>query len=990
MPPMSARRDEHEYTSNGRRIGLLAAALLSVLIGAVLLYAVVLAPDENLASRPALEDVDLPDSVDIDDTSSRDIRDIVQASEEGRIELYAEDGEISQVVLYDRFEPLAEGRFRITNPRATAYLDDGRIVELSAERAEIVQRQQGREPESGRFEGDVQAHLFSSSEQSTAAGDIPEVSLFTDRLAFDTAIGEIRSDAPIRIESPAVRFAGEGLTLLFSEQERRLLYLRIDTGDHLTVNPQRATASADSAEEPAPAGPVAHHEFGPLAATPPAPRAERIDLYRAALTGPVTLTSGPRTVRADRLEFWTRLVGGNLAPDAILPIDPDPEPRVAHGPALASAQPESDSPAITDRITLEWDGPLELRPLESESPELARDDLFVRFSSPQSGLVRLIDDDLDAAGQCVSLDYGFRSRLVTLAGLGPQSVSMTLADRARFDTGRLELDLAGRRILAPTPGLVTAIGASANIDRRDASGDAPPRDIAWTGGMEFSLVIDDSGEIVPDQAVFSRDVRARDADASVEGERLTVSFRPSATGGPSLSRVIVEGDAVASSSSSGRVAADRLDLTLDEPLDGGIGAPKIATAAGNVRATRDDQTLRAELAELIFAPRSSSSDARIERFTADLGVSVRIGEGDQAIEARAERISAFENATKVDLVGEPATIRRGAAQLSAGAIRLDSNQRSLTVFGPGEILYRADSPDRALGYDVLSARWQSSMTFDDRTGVAEFAGDALAAADLGETARDTATGERLIVELTPFDPIAEDSASPSPERELIRATLHSAIEEGVGDEIAELQSRRYRRDPASETGLELERLVYLSGERIVAEASEDALRVPGGGKLLIDDRTTDADNAVALDPSEPTVRGATMFQWDGSLLLSRATGQALLKDRVRMRHRPLDATDVASLECERIEAEFSLDLTKLIRAEATGAVYAAQGTRQIVADAVSYDAQRATATATANPGSTVTLFDDAVSAPLTAEAVLWDLKEGTIRALGSGPVRTDR
>lgn len=983
---MSARADDNDRSINARSLGLLAAAILSVLVGAVLLYAIVFAPDPSLRSAAPLEDVELPDEATLAASREiRDIRDIVQASEEGRIELYDEQGDIAQIILYDRFEPLAEGRFRITRPRATVFLEDGRTVHLRADTGDIIQRQQGREPDAGRFEGDVQAHLFDGPDLSIENGDAPSASLFTDRLAFDTAIGEVRSESDIRVESPSVRFAGEGLTLLFSEQDRRLLYLRIERGEHLTFDPAAPASRAadDDDDEPA--------QMPSLADMPqPAPgepREKRTDLYRASLAGPVTLSSGPRAVRADRLELWARLIDGRLAPDAILPIDegPAPDARAAvMGPPDAPPPAPPQSPQRAgERVTLSWAGALEMRPLESAAEELDFDDLFLRFSAPNTGLVQIDDSELDAAGRCVALDYGFRSRRLTLAGLGPRSVTMNITDLARFETGRLEIDLARRLITSPTPGLVTAIGRSAHETLRTASGDIPPRDIAWTGGMAVALRSED-GRIEPESATFRTGVVARDADSSVSGELLSVALR--AGDDLSIERVIVEGAANARSGDAGQVSADRLDLTLDPSADGGLGVPRIATAAGSVRASRGLDTLRAELAEVVFADDPATGKIRVETFSANLDVSVRSGEGPDAIAANADRIRATQDATVIDLEGAPASIQRSGARLSAASMRIDSQRRTLAVFGPGEATHRPQSAQTALGYDVLSVRWQSSMTFDDFAGLAEFAGDVVAAADQGLIARDTGTGERLIVELTPADPLQQGSAAET-ERQLVRATLHSAIEEGVGDQAAELQSRRYRPDEGADSGLALERLMFLSGERVVAEASEEALRVPGAGRLLIDDRT----EAHADDDTDPTrASGATMFEWDGSLMLSRATGQALLRDRVRMRHRPLNADDVATLECERIEAEFTADVGELVRAQASGAVYAAQGAKQIVADALSYDALRAVATATANPGSVVTLFDDQLASPLTAESVLWDLNDGVVRALGSGPVRTDR
>ncbi len=962
--------------ASARRAGLIFAAILSlVIVGALTLVilrakpappsgpaSATLAPEPNdPAFRPGAPATN-PNTI----SSSAQVGDLLAASDNATIDLMDEQGRIAQKLAYTRLEPLEAARVRLTEPRALIYLAQDRAIEIRADQGQFLQRSLREEPESGWFRQNVRIALF---ENVTRGADVdkdapPAAALFTDSLEFDTRTGEIRTEDDLRVESELVAFKGRGATILFSEQDRRLLFLRINSGDSLTFNPNARSSPSSSRTTP-------DTQPDATARAPSATRDARQDVYRAVFTGPVRVARAQTALESERLEVWISLLNGSLPPDAVRAI-PTSNVRTTPGETGVAAKSEDSA-----QITLSWAGPFEIRPLQAAPPELSRDHVFVRFSSPTSGRVTAYDDSLGAAVECLGLDYGATTRRLALAGAGPRSVVLKLHDRGEAVASRLEADLATNTASFPGPGVLRA---SSDLEQPE------PRDVSWRGRCDLAFAYDDRGRIALNRATLSEGVLARDQGREASGGLVRVDFAPSdAANALNVSRVIIEEGAVIEGGRDGRLEADRVDVAFAPRATGLAWSPSVATASGRVHASRAGEqpvSMRAELAEARFG-RGPDGAPRTESVTADLGVIVRLGEGDDAVEARADRVRALVSQNLAELQGQPASIRRGPGVITGGSMRLDGNSRRLTVFGAGKIeaATGAAKQQQLLGYDRVEASWTGSMTFDDLAGVAELGGGVEALADAGGLSRDTGRGERLILRLTPG---SADESSRSDSREVLHATLIGGDEEFGDGALAEIESRRYVLDDASETGVRLVRLINLASSRIEADRAEQRLWTPGPGRLVTEDRR-------ASGGKEPTRgQGTTLFEWQGSMALAHDTGDGEMRGRVRVRHLPLNAEEAIELECETLAANFDMQEQSLRTAEAREAVYARQGLRQLVADRLVLDAPRMIAQATASHGNAVIVFDEAVGPPATAEAIEWDLNTNRVRATKAGTIRAPR
>lgn len=1002
-----------------RRTGLTLAALLSVAVAALLGYSLFrgsassrdprahdvpefeppVAPVASGSIRPGLA---TPDAV----------QDVLQSSADARIDLLDENGRLAQALTYERLEPLEAGRFRITRPRAHVFMSDGRVVEVQAQSGQYVQRRARQEPESGWFRGDVQVRVFEpvaegapprapddrGLENLEAMRGAPRASVFTDAIAFDLASGEVRSDDPIRLEADVsgdrLTFSGRGLTILLSEKDRRLLYLKIDQGDaaRLTRGETQETPAASDTPDDVQSAAATEGE------TPVVARTQ----YRAEFGGPVRVTAGASRVDADVLEVWLRTVDGAIPSGAVAPMFAQSLPRANEPATEAAKTATARSPDESrDELTLEWSGALTVRPLDVDPPELLTDDVFIRFSSPRRGLVRFEDSASGAEAEASAMDYGLKSRMLTLSGIGARGALLRAPDAGEAFTSRIEADLARGVVSIPGPGTIAAIG-EARAPADPETGARAERDISWRGRADLWLTRTEEGALTLRQAVFTGGARAREGALFASGDSMRAVFRQDERARPTISRFVIEGGALADAGADGRVSAQRVDVAFEAAPDGGAARPTVATAEGAALAEREGSTIRAETLEARLAP-DADGRTRIETIAADLGVLVRVGEGANAIEARADRLRATPADETVDLI-DNATISQPGRSVRGRTMRIVGGaSQTLTVIGAGAAEQTRQDAEGD-GPEHMLVEWTGSMVFDDLAGRAECAGEVVATADSGPTERHTLRADRLLLTFTPRSVGASEEARVE-DRRLLRAEAVGRSEEEEGAPDAAFESRRYVEDATSETGLRLEGLAYLSGARLITDTDSQTLYIPGTGKLLVEDRRTrkgagappgapeaPAGSPLSLEAGGAGGSGTTLMEWDGSALVRYATRDGEAGGRVRLRHLPLQAGEAFDLECERLHATFSAETEELREAEAGEGVFARRGARQLTGDRLLYrvDNGKRSAEVSASAGNVVTIFDERTGQSSTAGAITWDLERDRIRATDSGPVRAPR
>ncbi|TVQ31857.1 MAG: hypothetical protein EA376_07670 [Phycisphaeraceae bacterium] len=942
-----------------------------------------------------------------------EVQDIVMEAREGAIVGMDRNNpeRIAYKLFYDTLDPQPGGRFRMERPRAWIFLTNG-MLHISSEAGAFLHPPESREPQAGRFTGGVLIQYYDqdaadraltaseAGERSDAERILrsvePMATINTATLHFDMIIGELNAPERVLIEGPEFRAGFDGLKLNIDEPARRLAFLRTERDGWIHWTPAGsddttgASPRADGAGEGAPASERAQ--------TP----ATREHWYRAEMRREVSLTVGARAIEGDTLELWARVLDGALPEGAIATL------RTSRDRSGDGASGESDSrragdvEAARDEVRIEWAGPLTIRSLDAEPEELRTEHITARMTAPDRGLVRAADDDAGVDITCTGLDYAATSAVVTLTGPGASGVSITARDAFELLCGRISLDLIEGLAPIPGPGVLRAVGAAAQPALQDPLAPAPTREISWRRRADLVFAtrdgsIDFNAAAPLREALFNEGVQARYDNASASGQFMRFVFAERPDGdGAAIERVMVEGSARANAGADGSVGAERIEVGFD--ISARDVTPRFATAHGRVRGERDGATLLAELVEATLE-RDERGSLRIDDFEALHAVRVTRADGAEAI---GDRLRLDSKRRIVELTGEPAVAHHRGGSISAGSMRYDENERLLTVFGAGVFNY-SQPRELAMGYERVQIEWERAMTYSDFAGRAEFAGSCIATASPDEFSHDVATGERIILDLTPRSGALDDGdlSEERPETRLLRATVYGADVESPDGPLARVESRRYAPDADSDTGLRLNRLVYLDGPVIIADGEENTLEVPGAGRLLIEDRRPDEAQAQRDQERQPAdLRGTTLFEWDGSFNVERDRGYAVMDRRVRLRQRAPGAGAVTELECEQLRAWMDPDAIaenddpeiapELRRVEASGAVYAAQRGRQLIGDTLVYDAVSGQLEARAEPGNLVTLFDQAQPTPLTGSVLRWDLLRDRVEWFDAGETTAPR
>ncbi len=147
------------------------------------------------------------------------------------------------------------------------------------------------------------------------------------------------------------------------------------------------------------------------------------------------------------------------------------------------------------------------------------------------------------------------------------------------------------------------------------------------------------------------------------------------------------------------------------------------------------------------------------------------------------------------------------------------------------------------------------------------------------------------------------------ERQLLRAEAVGESQEREGGAKASIESTRFTAttvgnsseangEPPDPVRAEraIERLMYVEGDRLIADQVDGTITAPGEGKLLLDDRRAKASEAPEGAEPAPAVvlplpadlssaRGTTLFKWMKELKYTRADGTVRLTGGIRALHR---------------------------------------------------------------------------------------------------------
>jgi lipopolysaccharide export system protein LptA len=1067
-----------------RRVGLLLAAALALIGGGVALLlwqrggAPKPSPQRTPVAAVPIRQPDVPKPPTEGDPGIAG----VTASQSARMQFMDrhDPGRVAGELRYSQLEPLERGQQLITEPRAWIYLRDGRTVHVQAAKARLSTNTAGdkpQEPESGTFEGAVVIRLYSAGPNGQPRpvdidADRPTLMFTTDAFAFNTVLSEVTSASTWQASAAAWEYSARGLRLVYDEVSQRVELFETD-GDNTAVyfrgadTTDATTAAASTPATPAnPADPAATPTETAAAPTPTQPAAPEEIIYRAELSGPVALVGEAQRLEAPSATAWVRLIDGALRPGAIAPVKfvDAANPAASGAPRAAPGAPATDAPPPADPApapakvadaspasqrgseaptgTLTWPGPITVRPVKT-ADQLARgDDVRVRLEGDAPDAVTMRDDKSGLRGHAQSLEYGATTRELVLAGPGPAGVAFTTKDGQRFAAQALRADITRGVVTSPGPGML-------------GSGDGPDaktfRRIAWDTSAAFTFEMRDGAmtsalrraELVGSGA-GSRGVVASDNRSSLSADAITADFVRTDASPNVLSRVVATGSALADGRDAGSLGTDELLVEFIPAADGREAEPTRVVARGTVLAQREGTTLRAEYLESGLA-RNDKND--IGATVVNANGSVRFDRTD-GVGATAAALTADARAQTVTLTGalgaDPASVYKDKSVITGEKIDLDGAARTLLVTGPGNFSHeqarrkgpRGDSPgDEGLGDpDMLRAEasWTVGMRFNDVTGSLECEGDVVAMTDPSGMRVDLVRGHRVRLDLTPGGPQGKGSietigAAPArssePERRLLRAEVfgHSFDQQGGAPAVVESRQFTPGADPSGDGARTLERLLYIEGDHIIADAQVDTLNVPGPGKARIIDMRSPEGEAKPVLASQPAdlaavgrTVGASQFVWDGSLLFERRTGVLDLQRFVRVVHQPLNDPTVVKLEAERLTATLrsrrgadgqappAAGLTgkgsaELVKVNANDAVYLESsipdkpGTRRLlICDRLNYNADARTAEAFAADNNRLQLFDETKGTSVAAERLFWDIATDRSEIIKPTPITAPR
>jgi len=387
---------------------------------------------------------------------------------------------------------------------------------------------------------------------------------------------------------------------------------------------------------------------------------------------------------------------------------------------------------------------------------------------------------------------------------------------------------------------------------------------------------------------------------------------------------------------------------------------------------------------------------------------------DPEVTVNAVRVDADLQADQYELFGDDeagmdATLYRDGATLAGRHIVMSELNQSVHIDTPGTLTFTGRAPQRD-GEDAqpddrrpidLTITWTKAMWFDNTNGMALFTGDVVcdAKTDL-ETSR--LTGESLRVRFVTLgsDVLVETDDDADDAAKVQRALLDV---QALGD--AKFTAAKFR-DRADGT---LDTRLTLMGPSIVFDNVHQQVQVDSAGQMLFEDyRPDDAQDTAeprAVDNSSPlsqiSGRGATLFTWTGYLRVDVLRNELIIDRDVRMVHRPVGDTRVATLDCRqltaRLKGEGGLGVwlsddapqPELAEVLAIDDVRMRAQDRNVATDLLHYDAAAQVMKLSAKDGRKTLVYESDSTQPLQAQHFEWDIARNRVRATKVGVIRVE-
>jgi hypothetical protein len=976
----------HKLVQMSRPGASKSALLIALGVSLILVsFILIISSRSGPKQRSALDDIDPNDVPDILGEPAAAISSLDQPSGMGtttnaHIQLKDRDDPTRNAwdIKYAKVTPVSgTDTVEMEGPRAWYLLGDNSLVFIRSDTAELLMPDFSSEPESGRFSGNVEVLQFVRN----ADGSLPDpvasgsaVRIITNWLDFDAVASELSTSETVEITSESIDADCEGLRIVFNEVDERVELLEIPGTLVATIRPRESGPSAQPTQDPgtegAPETTVVADTEAPHPGIQPAKQPEPIDeqFYAVTFEGSVHVEQPARQIDADRARVWIRLVDNKIPESTRIGMEPKLRDPVGLEAALASmvvasTQPEFPSSrdlGMYENVLFRCAGPTVVRPMQERPAALGSgDDVALRFESEPDGVVTFTDSILMAAGETSAIEYGFTNNILALTGYDGHPTTINVEESGSIISESLTIGLATGIGQASGAGVLTEADTGRSLSWNEQADVVFRTEEGWiTSSIE--------------QAIATGAIELADTDARVTADSINTRFAQGED--PLLERAVLTGSVLAKTS-EGELSADRVDVRFD--TSSGETVPVLATASGNVRGTQDGSTITAGLFE---ADIESDDEGQLHVTVARASDNVRFDRDDGAY-AEGDTLRAELDREHVLVEGVPALVGANDASVAARSITLDGSSRSIRVPGEGQFTLK----DEAGLLTIATATWTDSMSYTDESGELEAVGNVVAVSTPNALSEDRLKGDRLFALVMPAN--GTTSLDDRTDRQLISATVTAEEENGASVIVS-----RY-----AEVGDETpSQIINLDSTLIEIDNIGGILSVPAPGRLLVSDRQMDTDST-----DSSTLNGSALFEWQGQLLFDRPTGIVDMSNRVTMIHLPSGNGAEVELECETLVAEFLeeaanseltsvSDTSQLKDVRASGAVWARTGQQQILADMLTYIAETQNATATAEGGGWVTLFDPAQAAPVTAAELLWSLKSGRIEVVRPNPVSIPR
>ena len=611
----------------------------------------------------------------------------------------------------------------------------------------------------------------------------------------------------------------------------------------------------------------------------------------------------------------------------------------------------------------------------------------------------------DAARMLVSADPAAAALLAEPPAAGSQ-------DRFRFDPSAQELEITwqgGVDLRFAGDGddaklSLARFGGGVNVFARQFEMDADSLEVAFSpsDAERIDAIIADGGA-----RAGGVSVRRLGGDGAMTARRLELFLDEDAKG-DAIPRRLVAKQAVEARDDRQTIWTEDLVVTFREKpaSEGGADAP-----------SGDAAPAPAARGGLLAGTDGDLGDVDIDVVEAKGGVQVLLKEGARVF---ADALVGEAAKRRLRLTGENvAIVRSNVVADNLRDLRFDDSTRSARSEGPGRFRAFRDpvalgsgkierpSPDAA---PTLEANWSDELDYTELSetrGTLDIRGDVKVRSKPNAQTSDAVDAQSLLLELG-VDPKARDRAGAKGSAAGDIGSAERTLDQFIARGGARIESRTWESperqgDP---------RVFRVTGEHIEYDMRTREGLVVGDGGILVNMPPTEASKAAEKTRAPGAITfgqdGTTRFRWKRRMALERQYDDVFritMDNGVEVLHAGTRADDTLSMRCDVLEAtvkrplepdagggaagaatkdERGVDLggpAELLGIKGTGGVFIRTPDQDVECGSFDYSVTTGVATLTAEEGRTVTIAVKGQPAPIRAQQVVWDLRNGRIQVL---------